>query len=145
MFLANKDEGFKNLYCNNIKSGNFLSFFKTEEDDDHMILCTEYNIEGHHTYCDNMDKRLHFHYSINGLQHITLKSTQQIISKLKTLKSATTNNDKVNPMPDVKPTPVPSSDIKQETTPQFDYNIPPKVNLKSNKPTNLLTMFKFKE
>eukprot|EP00957_Ditylum_brightwellii_P118035 9002094-Ditylum_brightwellii.AAC.1 len=48
-------------------------------------------------------------------------------------------------MPDIKPTPVTSSNIQQDATSQFDYNLPPKVDSKTNKPTNPPTMFKFEE
>ena len=44
-FLAHEGKDFKDLYSNNIKEGNFLSFFKTEEDNDCIIPCTEYNIK----------------------------------------------------------------------------------------------------
>eukprot|EP00957_Ditylum_brightwellii_P039769 3010965-Ditylum_brightwellii.AAC.1 len=56
-FLAHEDEDFQDLYSNNMKLGNFLSFFKTEEDNDCMIPCTEYNIKGHLEYCHDMDKQ----------------------------------------------------------------------------------------
>eukprot|EP00957_Ditylum_brightwellii_P004163 317043-Ditylum_brightwellii.AAC.1 len=144
-FLAREDEKFKNLYSNNIKSGNFLSFFKTEEDNDCMILCMEYNIKGHLEYCHDMDKRVHFHYIINRIQHLTLKSPIQIISNSKKLKSTATNNDEVKTMPKMKPIPVTSSDIQQDATPQFDYNLPSMVDPKTNKPINPPTTFKFEE
>eukprot|EP00957_Ditylum_brightwellii_P198543 15131721-Ditylum_brightwellii.AAC.1 len=70
-FLAQADEEIKEIYDNSIKSGNFLSFFKTEEDN--LIPCTAYSIKGHLEYSNAMEKQVHFHYIVNGLQNITLQ------------------------------------------------------------------------
>eukprot|EP00957_Ditylum_brightwellii_P125614 9574432-Ditylum_brightwellii.AAC.1 len=48
-------------------------------------------------------------------------------------------------MPAIKPNPVTSKDVNQDTMPQLDYSIPTKIDPKTNKPINLPTMFKFKE
>eukprot|EP00957_Ditylum_brightwellii_P098211 7483197-Ditylum_brightwellii.AAC.1 len=50
-FLANKNEEPKELNCSNVKSGDFLSFFVNEFDDDITILCTEHKIEKYIKYC----------------------------------------------------------------------------------------------
>eukprot|EP00957_Ditylum_brightwellii_P193422 14728035-Ditylum_brightwellii.AAC.1 len=114
-FLAQEDEHFKELYGTNIKLGNFLNFFKTEEGNESMILCTECNIKGHLEYCHNMDKQAYFHYIVNGLQHLTLQSS--ITSNSEILKSNCNDEDDIKPAPAIKPNPVTYKDINQDATP----------------------------
>ena len=64
---------------------------------------------------------------------------------MKILKPSTTINNDVNLITDVEPTPVLSKETKQEETPQFDYNLHSKVEVRSNKPTNLPTTFAFED
>eukprot|EP00957_Ditylum_brightwellii_P133683 10192352-Ditylum_brightwellii.AAC.1 len=55
--LTNEDDDFKDLYSSSIELRSFLSFFETEEDNDCMILCTEYNIKGYLEYCHGTPKK----------------------------------------------------------------------------------------
>eukprot|EP00957_Ditylum_brightwellii_P206374 15348096-Ditylum_brightwellii.AAC.1 len=114
-FLAQENKEIKELYGIDIKLGNFLSFFKTEEGDNNMIQCTEYNIERHLDFCHNMGKQVDIHCIVNGLHHLTIQSP--ITSNSKILKSNTNNEDNIKPTPDIKPNPVTSKDINQNATP----------------------------
>eukprot|EP00957_Ditylum_brightwellii_P097761 7445231-Ditylum_brightwellii.AAC.1 len=112
-FLAQADEEIKEIYETNIKSGNFLSFSKTEEDN--LIPYTTYSIKGHLEYSNDMDTRVHFHCIVNGLQNTTLQSPITFNSKI--LKSNSDDEDDIKPTPEIKLTPAKSMDNKPDEKP----------------------------
>eukprot|EP00957_Ditylum_brightwellii_P154667 11771985-Ditylum_brightwellii.AAC.1 len=112
-------------------------------EEDSIIPCTAYIIKGNLEYSNDMEKQVHFHYIVNGLQNFTLQSP--LTSNPKMLKSNYDNKAGIKPTPETKPTPVTSIDSKPDEKPQFNYNIPAKIDLKTNRPINPLTMFKFEE